>query len=641
MSLHIRPAFGLAPRFLYVRFTSSSRFSRLSRSHSKPPPLRKAMRSIFLLVHPDRFSNYPKEQKLNAKSFAMLNSVLDGIEKTGQLFDTRFRLTFYILETQASSSPVAPFNCQASTSSAPSSPPRPLKKVEVVFNLMSNSLHRAEVRDEVERQLRELLEQCGLPSDFALPAQLGGGLLDGGIHTKGSRSGQGRWRRPPPNFYASGLNSKGEDAFPWEEDPQRPDYQWREAPLQGDLGAFLRRVSPDASRLSMYDHTRSVHRAARVAALQAMGLRPVKQSLTEREYEDALQRLSQAVEAMDSSNTWPGGRPRAALLRHLMQENHNNAHMELPPFGGGSRFGHLYKDRQQRQEAAMSGPTSNIAIACILTSSVTSCQVDLRGALVFSIAQADDGWLEFLRDPSTWSLSRQRTAELKQVKALERLAAEGAGLRDIFCEPRLLPSMDYRRVLENLYLNASAFQQLWQEQPDLLRLPTGVVIRVQAARPDLSHADSHETVDKPRCSVAVDPIMGYFSMWVHAVPGDLLSFLRQSWPLASQVQNHFLQDEQLYETVTRKLQRRLSLASLRSDGKVNRAQVIACCERLLALTGAEDHLHGGSAHAGHWRQRMASRLDNMRGLHVEIGAEFSFDDDADGCGRITIPWNFT
>lgn len=82
----------------------------------------------------------------------MLNNLLDGLEQPSHnAFPGKsFSLTFYTLETAYEK---------------PDSIDKRLKKIEVAFNLHSEDSRRREIRQEVLKGLKELLEQVLLVVD--------------------------------------------------------------------------------------------------------------------------------------------------------------------------------------------------------------------------------------------------------------------------------------------------------------------------------------------------------------------------------------------------------------------------------------------------------------------------------------------
>lgn len=160
-----------------------------------------------------------------------------------------------------------------------------------------------------------------------------------------------------------------------------------------------------------------------------MGLRPVKQGLSEAQYHVAIERLSQVVNDMYSTNTWPGGPPRpkdapihaafytasnasdtrrvaAATTTTTTTTSSSSPHIfdffgQFANIGESfaSRTSFTHNDRALAAKKARNGGkgvpdssryTKKPAIACILTNTVEKCTVDLKGALVLSVTE-DDG----------------------------------------------------------------------------------------------------------------------------------------------------------------------------------------------------------------------------------------------------------
>ncbi len=131
-----------------------------------------ALKKLYLKVHPDLFENHPEQKDTNARSLALLTSLLDSVRNGQNLSSHSIPLKFYMYEIDAPASPQA--NIAASYSESPNKSKEPagssaathkFKQISITFRLPPE-VSSARFRSDLVRQLQQLLCAAGLPKQF-------------------------------------------------------------------------------------------------------------------------------------------------------------------------------------------------------------------------------------------------------------------------------------------------------------------------------------------------------------------------------------------------------------------------------------------------------------------------------------------
>eukprot|EP01122_Echinamoeba_exundans_P004913 TRINITY_DN15120_c0_g1_i1.p1 TRINITY_DN15120_c0_g1~~TRINITY_DN15120_c0_g1_i1.p1 ORF type:complete len:562 (+),score=79.66 TRINITY_DN15120_c0_g1_i1:157-1842(+) len=152
---------------------------------SGPGSLQDALRKFYLKVHPDLFSQHPKQKEVNEKSFQALMAILDDFKgldagSAGRAKATTGKLTFYFRKStskpaQSKSDAVKADdknNKDAATEEEEESMPEPSKEVAMDFGKAEVLLRAPDPSATLEQrermlagQLAELFSACGVPFD--------------------------------------------------------------------------------------------------------------------------------------------------------------------------------------------------------------------------------------------------------------------------------------------------------------------------------------------------------------------------------------------------------------------------------------------------------------------------------------------
>lgn len=153
------------------------------RAELKSTPIKTLLNRLYLLVHPDLFSDYPKEQEVNGKSLQSLMAFLDDMKKPHYIdspaqaatasvsSSSSYSLSFYLLPSAATDDTpgegekahtILPRSSLAEKEKAPHIVP--LTRVATVLHA---SLHHSKKgkEDSLRQQLSVLFHKCGVISD--------------------------------------------------------------------------------------------------------------------------------------------------------------------------------------------------------------------------------------------------------------------------------------------------------------------------------------------------------------------------------------------------------------------------------------------------------------------------------------------
>lgn len=402
------------PSCFSVEFSTHTRWTPRSSASTPPstpasaksPTLKQTLRRLFLKVHPDLFDQHPLERDTNAKSFALLTSVVDVLKMQN------------ITQSPQSSAPGGPIDLvfylrpdiksDAASAEKKDSPPA-FRKIAVSFPALNSRTVDTRLLGVIREGLGKLFALSDLEPNFVL-------------RERESTSTRAQKERGgiSINTFLSGLANE------------------ERTPVQTSIVSHVLMLEYRMQGMKfLWEGCGSAEPERRKVMEQ---FKAVLSSINWQSKFELTDALEDAIEGEMGALPLTELEKAAKAAKLALKES-------TPPTNARFPF-----DK-----------------TVIVFSNTQGSHVDSRGRLVFAAHDAPEKWVEFLHSDISEQIEERQNA-LKFTRQMQSEVAEVLGIHDIFCEPLLLTEPMYVRFLSRLKESKPLFDELFSQREQLAKL---------------------------------------------------------------------------------------------------------------------------------------------------------------------------
>lgn len=564
------------------------------RSYSKQslPNYKILLHRIIKHVHPDYFSDFPNEQKVNTTSLQCLNEWLNEFEKFDlnsstsrssiQRVGRRFQIIFYykkLLESSCSDKTNIKYELDSNNSQNLNG-----KKNESISKITDTLYGPVGTYGVKEKQrilcngLIKLMKnmKIEIPEEFKLFV--------------------GPKQREPDSFFNPNDTNISQKSYYSEEGVDSIFEFLNSIPVQ-DLHAAV--IAKDEQLMARVDVDMFRNRIGEFIGASGIFMRAYGTRSNEQ-----LELIHTFLKTLE--NNFPGLDTRYWNRKQVRQTSVYAANEErATSFYGSSRHDSLINKLQ--------GMTLFIDEG--------HCRVEDDGSIVLGASDDTEYWLQFLEhgfDPEESIMKRQF---MSMVHELEKKASYRLNISLIIAESEELAlTTNYARFLEDLIYfdaleehkkNPSQITNLLIE-PRYKEFFEGVYIVV---RDPQNAIESEEKISEEKEAIRVHPQYGFIEVTMNTNPLEIYYAVESMGVYARFVSEKNQREAKLINHETNKVRRRLQLHTVQAANNLSTEQVIECCKRLLSIGG--------------------DLVPSLKGKNLIISDGFKFHQNA-----IEIQWNF-